>query len=66
MSELQKDLDNINDIGITFNNLTEGKADPVNFLLKSRNLYEMIEVETAKPFKSNFLFIRNILKEYIE
>ena len=44
-------MDCINDIGITFNILTEGKASPVDFLLKSRTLYEMIESSVAKPFK---------------
>lgn len=51
MSELQKDLDRINDVGHNFNEFTKDPNEPIGFLLRSRNLYENIENMVAKPFK---------------
>jgi len=53
MAELQKDCDMINDLGSMFNEFTRKEADQMNFLLRSRNLYENIEYLVAKPFKVN-------------
>lgn len=53
MSELQKDLDRINDVGHNFNEFTKDPNEPIGFLLRSRNLYENIENMVAKPFKVN-------------
>ncbi|KAM3142964.1 hypothetical protein pb186bvf_005027 [Paramecium bursaria] len=50
ITELQRDLDQINEIGSQFYDLKE-QADPCPFLLKSRQLYETIEYLVAKPFK---------------
>ena len=57
MAELQKDLEMINDLGNTYLELTGNNADPINFLVKSRNLYENLEYLVAKPFKSNIYVI---------
>jgi len=51
MSELQKDLDRINDIGHSFNEFSQDAEKPLGFLLRARNLYENIEFLVAKPFK---------------
>lgn len=53
MSEIQKDLDKINDVGFQFNELSKNPTEPIQFLLNSRNMYENIEFLVAKPFKSN-------------
>ena len=53
MSELQKDLDRINDIGHSFNEFSQDAEKPLGFLLRARNLYENIEFLVAKPFKQN-------------
>ncbi|CAD8111607.1 unnamed protein product [Paramecium sonneborni] len=50
ISELQRDLDKINEVGSSFYDLKE-IPDPCPFLLKSRNIYDQIEYMVAKPFK---------------
>jgi len=51
ISELQKDLDKINDLGKVFKKMCESPDNYLNFLLRSRNLYENIEYMLSKPFK---------------
>lgn len=45
----------INDLGNSFLELTSAAADPINFLIRSRNLYENLEYLVAKPFKGIWL-----------
>lgn len=52
MAELQKDMDKINELGHLFNELTRDFTNPIEFLLKFRQIYEQIEILIAKPFKS--------------
>lgn len=49
--ELQKDLEKINELGESFMRLTSRTSDPIHFLLKSRAIYEGIEVLISKVFK---------------
>ena len=51
IAELQKDLEKINDLTCNYVEYTSNQADPVNFLLRSRSLYENLEYLLAKPFK---------------
>lgn len=51
--ELQKDLEKINEIGESFMRLTSKESEPIQFLLKSRSLYESIEFLISKVFKVN-------------
>ena len=54
-SILQKDMNKMNEIINYFNELGSGNADPdmISFLLRFKQLNEMIEIQIAKPIKTN-------------
>lgn len=49
--DLQKDLDSLNDLGNYFMEISDNSADPLNFILNSRNVYERLQYLISKPFK---------------
>ena len=51
ISDLQKDLDSLNDLGNHFMEISSKLADPINFILNSRNIYEKLQYLISKPFK---------------
>ena len=53
IASIQRDVDKINDIVNVVNELTGEKGDPIDFLLRSRNLTDSIEFTVAKPFKTS-------------
>lgn len=52
IANLQRDIDKINDIVNTVNELADEKADPIDFLLRCRHLTDTTEFTVAKPFKT--------------
>jgi palmitoyltransferase len=51
IAELQRDIDKINDLVHTINDLTHIESDPIDFLLRIRNLTDSLEFLIAHPFK---------------
>ena len=49
--DLQQDLDSLNDLGNYFMEISDNSADPLNFILNSRNVYERLQYLISKPFK---------------
>jgi palmitoyltransferase len=49
--DLQNDLDSLNDLGNYFLEISSNMADPLNFILNSRNVYEKLQYLISKPFK---------------
>lgn len=52
VSDLQENLDTLNDIGINFIEITSNNADPLYFMLNSRKIYENLQYLISKPFKN--------------
>lgn len=59
IGELKKDLEKINEMGDDFLEWTSERADPINFLLNSRKLYENVEFLVTKPIKC--IFFKNLI-----
>lgn len=61
ISDLQKDLDSLNDFGNNFMEITTNMTDPVYFILNSRNIYEKIQYLVSKPFKGKIQSFNYVL-----
>lgn len=51
INELQKHIDSLNDVANVYMGLTEGKADPIRFIVSSRSIFERLEQLIAKPIQ---------------